>query len=114
MQQAKTDLDTWKTRLENEPEWTERLHHVSRSLAIPVCDLVVLIAVPSDFPLAARDATIVRGHIVSIARAEDIAATFTRAMRVSMSARDRRAAPEYSHAIVFAPPELDTIRFRAR
>jgi hypothetical protein len=111
---TKADLETWRVRLENEPEWTARLHHVSRSLDIPVSDLVVLIATPSEFPLAARDATIVRGHIVSLARVEDVACTFSRATRVTMDARQRRAAPEYSHAVIFAPPDVDTVRFRAR
>lgn len=108
------DLDTWKRRLEHEPEWTERLHHVSRSLQIAPCDLVVLIALPSEFPIAARDATIVRGHIVSLARVQDVATTFARVVRASMSAGARRAEPEFSHAVIFAPPDVDTVRFRAR
>jgi hypothetical protein len=109
---AQLDLDTWIARLETEPEWSERLRATARALAIRPSDLVLLVGTPEDFPRASKSAPLVRGHLVTVGRVADVPLTFPSAGRPSMNEAERAAHPGHAHAVIFAGPFVDSVRFR--
>jgi hypothetical protein len=111
-QQRQRERAAWVARLEKDPQWTERLREIARLFCLRCSDLVLLVATPEEFPLTATRADRIDRWIVTVGRVSDLGNALPTATRDTMSDRDRHAFPDHSHALIFFPPLIETIRFR--
>lgn len=104
------EIAAWIARLETEPRWTTPLRIERRKRGCEPCDLVLVVALASDFPKTANRYYRVDGYVIV---AGTVGEFFDTALPVSnLEALRIREPIDRSHAILLVQAHGRAFRFR--